>query len=258
MKKIAIFIMSWLVIATCHAGDSMSIPETVESYYILSVMDSYQAVIESIESNAKPIKNHTGRTILIDTMYKFVGWRYGVRKAISTLLKYDDSNEKNIVLINTIVKGSLLNLDIHLTNSINETEKFLNMPEAEQARYIATYAKNTKEELAALNDAFSLYGNMGAQVPSVLTESLQMGIQMMEGKTTEDLKKMSKQDIDKTSNKLLISRREINNLKNQLQIRFPKIVAAAKGGNKDTLPEYAWPVYFLYKFLSDKWVAVDE
>lgn len=236
----------------------MSIPETVESYYILSLIDSYQAVSESIESNGKSGQKYYGKMAAMESMGKMVVWRHGVRKAESILSKFNDSKEKNIKFTNTIATGSLLILDTHLTNLIDEIMKFLNMPDADQDKYAATYMKNTKEEMANLKDAVTLYTKMGAQVPAVLTESLQIVLQMTEGKTESDFAEIPATELNKTSNRLIISRREVNHLKDQLQIRFPNIITEIKNGKQDNLPEYNWPIYFLYKFLSDKWVAADE
>ena len=221
--------------------------ESYEGYYIEQSIEAYQTVADAIEGRRESAGGTDPRVMLSNTMNNFVVQRNGLRKARNIFDQFKDSKNFAIKASSTLMAGNLMMLETQMDVSVKQTEKLLNMSNAEFLKQAGTYTREIQETSASINDLWEVYIKSSASVQYALVEGMD-----------KDPMLIDKDAMNRKMSKLVVSRKFVNETKKNIETRFKNVLEKYNKKDYENMRRYQLPVVLLYQFLSDSWKTIDE
>jgi hypothetical protein len=183
--------------------------ESYEAYYIEQTIEAYQSVADAIESRRESVEGKDPRVMISNAMGNFIAQRNGMRKARNIFDQFKDSKNFAIKSSSALMAGNLMMLETQMDASIKQTEKLLNMSNAEFLKQAGTTMKELQETTETINDTWDIYVKSSATIPLALLEGMD-----------KDPMLRDKDAMNKKMSKLVVSRKFVNDTKKVIYTRF--------------------------------------
>ena len=221
--------------------------ENYEAYYIEQSIEAYQTVADAIESRRESVEGKDPRVMISNSMSNFIAQRNGMRKARNIFDQFKDSKNFAIKASSTLMASNLMMLETQMDVSVKQTEKLLNMSNAEFLKQAGTTMRELQETSATINDTWDVYVKSSASVPYALLEGMD-----------KDPMLKDKDAMNRKMSKLVVSRKFVNETKKNIETRFKNVLEKYNKKDYENMRQYQLPVVLLYQFLSDSWKTIDE
>lgn len=242
MKKIIILIFALI----CNFALAQ---ESHQVHYIKRCMDAYQILIEAgkpIETKQK--SKNDPEWLRITSMLSLMTQRNAAHIARDIFAEFADDENLMIRTSANLMNAAILTLELELSNSADVVRDSLSlsMPDNNfnsSLKKAQEISRRLQEAKAKTHDAWVLYMKTSVINTYVLIDD-------------PDFDKTNPADPLKKLQRLNITKKERDEIRRILKMRFGKIIAEYDGSKNVSAAEA--PPVFIYKFLNDAWKSSDE
>ena len=217
-----------------------------EYIYIKECVQIFSDVKNGVETKIAP-KSKSGRDTISNLMNNLILQRNALKKAKYRADQFVKNKNFGINSSAALISNSLGFIILHEEEMISLSEEILNKSERDFVSESGTFQRKIQEGSAAINEGWDLYAKTSISVTYAIVEGM-------------DKDPMSKNDHDlnKKISRLVITRKEVNSIKDDLTKIFRSEISAYKSNKLNELGLYQMPPIMLNQFLEDKWKTKDE
>lgn len=231
-----------LICTSSHASGSDS------GYYVEQAITAYGIISDAI-NNKQTIKNKENdfRLRMANTMGVLVVQKHAIVKARQIFNEFGSSDNYAIKTSSLAMSACLLTLESRLGEAIDQAEEMLNLSDRELLAKVGTYTKKTQDISASSDEAWDTYMKVSEAVAYALYSGMD-----------KDPMQLSAGDMNKTFERMSITRKEVVELKKKIAAKFTSSVNLFNKKDYDKIGRGDIPAIKVYAVLNGGMKAADE